>query len=223
MKTTYTPFCCTLFLLANLFSMSAWGLSAEQRQEYLQVRQRYFVAASVLPGEDGRARPEHLQYLRGVTAFMNTLDAEEQPLYMAAGHFYRGRLLLRIRDYRRAEQDLQACLQLIGDRTEDELPSGLPVSTTIRIYHALSGLHTNIETVLTRLEAIPEDATKPNTSDVGETLRQLAQQLERREQHHQALRCYKIIQKFGLWEEERHNPSRRIDLINLRLSGGMMP
>ena len=193
-------------------------LTEEQQKAYRRLRRDYFLAIA-LPADKGKLRKEHHRYVKRVSAFIEQVGTASDG-HKAAALFYRGRLMLHLRQSEKARADMDGCLTLLQDADdESERPAGLPNETTIRVFRGLTFAGDGTGAVLTELEGISEDLPKPQFHEVGDVLARWADKLERQQQSAEAIRVYQLIKRFDLWEEESDNPQRKIDLLKLA-SGG---
>ena len=226
-----TKWTCSLGLLLPLLFAAclsagryASAATAEQRQTYQELRKDFFVAMALPGGAGRRLRSEHRRYLRAVTAFIKSLT-DEDPAYKAAAHYFRARMLMRVKRLADARKDFDACLgQIEAVQTPDaEYPAGLPCRNTIRIYRAFTFLNHGTETVLTQLDEIPDDPEQPQHYEVGGLLTRWADALAEDGQVDSAIRAYGVIKRFDLWEDEIDNPDKRIELLNMTKEQQTLP
>jgi len=195
-------------------------LTGKQAKFYNELRKRFFVAIAMPPSTDGKYRKEHLTYLRAATSFMKAVP-EEDIQYRAGAFYFRGRVLLHAGRSAMAAKDFAASLEILEDRRgQDALPPGLTSITTVHVFRALSLVAEDDEAALDALEAVPDGLSMPSYNDVGKRIMKWAEELEEEEEFGLAIRVYKQIDRFGLWEEDYENPKRRIKLLEYAQNGG---
>ncbi len=198
-------------------------LSADQRKAYATLR-KDFVLAMALPAAPKGEKPrrQHRRFLSALNRFLESVG-DASPLHTAAAHYFRGRMAVKLRRPDRAGRDLRAAVEHMENtaRTADDRPGGLPSICAVRIFLAFTALEEGQERIMAELEAIPADSPKPEFHEVGELLNKWADALADHDRDDLALRAYRFIQHFGLWEEEAQNPERRIHLLRLRKQGGI--
>jgi tetratricopeptide (TPR) repeat protein len=197
-------------------------LTPDQKLAYLDLRKEFFLVLPLPAEKNGRIRKEIRQYVSKLSAFIDAVE-KTSPGHAAAAHYYRGRMGIKVRRFEKAREDFDQCLTTLAKLTEEgnALPRGLPTPCAIRVFRAFSFLEDGNEKIAEELEAIPEDAGKPQFHEVGSLITNWADALADAEQLELALRAYQIVKRFGLWEEEADNPQRKIDLIKVRLEGGL--
>jgi hypothetical protein len=207
-----------LYAFTFLIAAAAAELDAKQKAEYRELRKQFFLTLP-LPAKKGtKNRKEVRRYIARLTRFIKA-TTPTAPKYAAAARYYRGRMNIKLRRFKKARADFDGCLQtLTAPQTgENRRPRGLPSECAIRIFRAFTFLEDGNDKIADELEAIPESAGKPRYHEVGSLVLNWADALADAEQLELALRAYRIVKRFDLWEEEADDPQRKITLIEVRL------
>ena len=210
-----------MFGLLGAIPRSGAAVSPETKEAYTALRKQFFVAVA-LKSKPGSLRKEHRNYLQSLTAFLETIK-DQDPLYLAAGQYLRGRMFFRVGMLPRAQADFAACLKLLTDNAVDEAagPSGLPTKGSVQVFQAFADPKaTEPDSRLQLLEAIPADKDGPKYFEVGRMVNTWADALAAKDDYANAKRAYEFIKKHELFDEEEDNPQRKIELLHFREQGG---
>jgi len=210
-------------LMAGCLSFAA-GLTAKQKKQYRELRKQFFLVLP-LPAKKGtKTRREVKRYFSRLNHFIEETETIS-PGHAAAARYYRGRMDIKLRRFKTARKDFDACLRTLAElkAAGKPLPRGLPSACAIRIYRAFAFLPDGHEKIADELEAIPETAGKPRYHEVGPLVANWADALADSDQPGLALRAYRIVKRFDLWEEEADDPQRKINLLKVQLGGRLNP
>ncbi len=209
------PLMTCLFGAALLVAGTVFGqLNEGQTTRYARIRKQFVVATTILPGEGKRPRKPHRRLYKELQKFLESLEPDNNP-YHAATFYYQARLFLHMKMDKEAREKFDACLELISklEKPDDDLPVDIPAVTTIQMYRALTFADQGHEAFVAEFEKIPEDAEILRYFDIGDRLYDRAAELAHDRKYDEAIRVYKIIKRFDLWEDEWQDPQKKINLL----------
>lgn len=195
-------------------------LSEDLSRTYRELRLRFFPAIALTPAAKAY-RAEHLTYLRVATKFLKEVP-EDEPLHLASVLVLRGRLLEHCRTYELARKDLDQALAILAEQKmsrDGEPPMripGLPPVNAVRFYRAFTFADQGDAAIVAQLEAIKDGAGIPRGEATEKRITALIARLETMRQYAEAIRTYRVVQRFDLWDDEGFEPERMIGLLKAR-------